>query len=79
MLKAVEILKLIKEGSFTSYLQENLNNIDEAIKELEEHNKEDEYMFETIFSSLSMGNKAQSIATLEVARMLKNRLGLKGK
>ncbi|MCT7643878.1 hypothetical protein [Aliarcobacter butzleri] len=37
MLKALEILKKIKEGNFTPYTNENLIKIDEAIIELESY------------------------------------------
>ena len=36
-LKAIEILRTIKEGNFIPYLNENLIYIDEAINELEQY------------------------------------------
>lgn len=37
MLKAIEILKNMKQGSFTPYLEKSLIQIDEAIEELEQY------------------------------------------
>lgn len=59
-----------KDGDFSVYREENIN---EAVKELEENIKEDAYMLDKIEQSLSMGAKAQSLAIVEVYQILKNR------
>lgn len=50
MLKALEILKNIKQGSFTPYLEKSLIQIDEAIEELEQYEqnfKDKEFKYRT--------------------------------
>lgn len=50
MLKAIEILKNMKQGSFTPYLEKSLIQIDEAIEELEQYEqkfKDKEFKYRT--------------------------------
>lgn len=70
MKKALNILKKLVGVSNKIHIDIELL---EAKEELEEHIKEDIYMLNKIEDSLSMGNKAQSLATVEVYQILKNR------
>lgn len=59
------------------YISENeyyKKEIEEAIKELEERQKEDEYIYQNMKESLSMGNKAQSLSFVEVYQIINKRL-----
>ena len=46
----------------------------DLIEELEERQKEDEYIYQNMKESLSMGNKAQSLAFVEVYQIINNRV-----
>ena len=46
----------------------------DLIEELEERQKEDEYIYQKMKESLSMGNKAQSLSFVEVYQIINKRL-----
>lgn len=46
----------------------------DLIEELEERQKEDEYIYQNMKESLSMGNKAQSLSFVEVYQIINKRL-----
>ena len=46
----------------------------DLIEELEERQKEDEYIYQNMKESLSMGNKAQSLAFVEAYQIINKRL-----
>ena len=46
----------------------------DLIEELEERQKEDEYIYQNMKESLSMGSKAQSLAFIEAYRIIDNRV-----
>ena len=46
----------------------------DLIEELEERQKEDEYIYQNMKESLSMGNKAQSLCFVEVYQIINKRL-----
>ena len=75
-MKALEILKkeLDTETKRIIYSVVVINNLEEAIKELEERQKEDEYIYQNMKESLSMGNKAQSLAFVEAYQIINKRL-----
>ena len=83
-MKALEILKhkwiagnvIYDEDTdrHTRYLKYDDRLIEEAIKELEERQKEDEYIYQNMKESLSMGNKAQSLSFVEVYQIINKRL-----
>ena len=52
----------------------NEKYVNEAIAELEERQKEDEYIHQKMKESLSMGSKAQSLAFIEAYRIIDNRV-----
>jgi hypothetical protein len=74
MIKALKLLK--KYGYLINQYTMDLvsNDIHEAIAELEERQKEDEYIHQKMKESLSMGNKAQSLAFVEVYQIINNRV-----
>ena len=72
-MKALELLYQYKQadeiaGGYRS------NPLEEAIKELEELEKEYKYGHQRMKEALSYGNKAQSIVFAEVYQMLDNRV-----
>ena len=81
---ALEILKRIYINNHDTRFQRNnidINftihdffNVNEAIAELEERQKEDEYIHQKMKESLSMGSKAQSLAFVEVYQIINNRV-----
>ena len=46
----------------------------DLIEELEERQKEDEYIYQNMKESLSIGNKAQSLAFVEAYQIINKRL-----
>ena len=46
----------------------------DLIEELEERQKEDEYIYQNMKESLSMGNKAQGLCFVEVYQIINKRL-----
>lgn len=46
----------------------------DLIEELKERQKEDEYIYQNVKESLSMGNKAQSLSFVEVYQIINKRL-----
>ena len=46
----------------------------DLIEELEERQKEDEYIYQNMKESLSLGNKAQSLSFVEVYQIINKRL-----
>ena len=70
-MKAIRALKIVLEDTIMSGERAYL---EEAIKELEERQKEDEYIYQNMKESLSMGNKAQSLAFVEAYQIINKRL-----
>lgn len=70
-MKAIGLLKYFKTKKGTTYKM--MCKVSEAIAELEEIKKEDEYIKQKMKESLSMGNRAQSLAFVEVYQIINNR------
>ena len=69
------ILKLLEANMPNKKKIEFINqSCNESIAELEERQKEDEYIYQNMKESLSMGNKAQSLSFVEVYQIINKRL-----
>ena len=69
------ILKLLEANMPNKKKIEFINqSCNESIAELEERQKEDEYIYQNMKESLSMGSKAQSLAFIEAYRIIDNRV-----
>ena len=68
---AIQILELCKPLSNEKRYKENINT---ALLQLKETQKELEYIHRRMKESLSSGNKAQSLAFAEVYNIINNRI-----
>ena len=68
---AIQILELCKPLSNDKHYKENINA---ALLQLKETQKELEYINRRMKESLSSGNKAQSLAFAEVYNIISNRI-----
>lgn len=69
-MKALKVLEKIIDKCYFTEVEE----IREAIAELEERQKEDEYMRQKMKESLSMENKVQSLVFVETYQIINNRV-----
>lgn len=72
-MKALEFLKSARIDAPIEWKE-----LDEAIVELEELDKELRYILSKSEESLSMGNKAQSLVFVEIVAILRNRYEARG-